>query len=426
MKAALVLPHQNAISAPEILPIGIAYIAGLLQQIGLDVCVLWNKPWHVIKTELEPRISSLSFVGMQVFATNYEQCIALCKWIKQKNKNCFILLGGTQVTNFPEHALSSSVVDLVVRGEGETATQAFITALQHKGDIKSIPGTVIMDHDSLVTNPDSDIIHDLDTLPQPAWDLFYSHKPIIRGHMLTHRGCPYNCANCPVRTPPSKVVREYSLARMLVEIETLYDVFGARDIEFFDEAFTLNRQRVVALCQSLLQRKLDLTWRCYTRINHLDKELCELMYEAGCRQIFLGLGTGIPKLLNILRITLDFDEVKQKIRSFKKIPIDIIVTFSLGLPTETFSDTIKTILFGLSLPAEKTLFQACLPFPGSELHRIASRNGTFSIGNWDNISSWNDIVFVPRGRHKAELKCLLFTAKSCAKTRNMISRYLRV
>ena len=99
-----------------------------------------------------------------------------------------------------------------------------------------------------------DFIMNLDELPFPAWHLLpmklykpspanYRHLPAIT--MMTSRGCPFNCIFChkPIF---GRQFRPHSAERVVSEIQHLKKVYGIRDIQFFDDTFTLNKQRVKA------------------------------------------------------------------------------------------------------------------------------------------------------------------------------------
>ena len=46
----------------------------------------------------------------------------------------------------------------------------------------------------------------------------------------------------------------------------------------------------------LIDAKLDLCWSCYAAVNTVDKEILQLMYQAGCWNIFYGYETAIEEL----------------------------------------------------------------------------------------------------------------------------------
>jgi radical SAM superfamily enzyme YgiQ (UPF0313 family) len=420
MKCALALP-QNSTSPPfDALPVGLAYIAGVLKRHHCDVKVFWRDGWEGLAAAMAPEVESFRFVGMQAFSTNFDACRTLAAWIKQRNPRCLVILGGVHAANFPEIAIAAEGVDLVVTGEGEAPMARILKALQAGTSLENIPGTVISTPEGLRRTSASPAVSDPDALPSPAWDLFYSAKPIARGHLLTRRGCPFNCANCPSRQAGDGRVRPHSVGRVLSEIEQLIDRFGARSIEFYDEILTLDRKRTLQLCRQIITRRIKRDWSCFTKIQLVDAELLEAMREAGCVRIFYGIGTAVPRLMEVLDTRVDPREVREKIAMTRKARIRASAAFSLGIPGETAGEALKTVCYALSLTADEILFQACIPFPGSRLHNEAKRSGRFLIRDWSEAESWQKPVFAPRGRSRFELNAFLKTAAAAARIKKKI------
>jgi radical SAM superfamily enzyme YgiQ (UPF0313 family) len=81
-------------------------------------------------------------------------------------------------------------------------------------------------------------------------------------------------------------------------MEMLHNKYGESQFTFYDDAFTINRNHTIAMCQDILDRKLKVEWDCETRVDAVDKELLEIMRRAGC--IPFGLASN-PAQLKFLR-----------------------------------------------------------------------------------------------------------------------------
>ena len=55
------------------------------------------------------------------------------------------------------------------------------------------------------------------------------------------------------------------------------DNYGAREIYFVDELFTINRKNLIEFCQELLRRKIKIGWKCCSRVDTVDEEVLSLM-----------------------------------------------------------------------------------------------------------------------------------------------------
>ena len=55
------------------------------------------------------------------------------------------------------------------------------------------------------------------------------------------------------------------------EMEMIHNKYGVNQLTFYDDAFTVNRERVMKICKELHDRKLDLIWDCGTRVDMVDR-----------------------------------------------------------------------------------------------------------------------------------------------------------
>jgi len=102
--------------------------------------------------------------------------------------------------------------------------------------------------------------------------------------MMTSRGCPYNCIYCSKPIFGQKF-RAQSHERTIDEIEYLIDKFKIKEIVFYDDSFTLNKKRMLQLCEEIHERKIDIIWSCETRVDLINEELLKAMKKSGCYMI---------------------------------------------------------------------------------------------------------------------------------------------
>lgn len=70
---------------------------------------------------------------------------------------------------------------------------------------------------------------------------------------------------------------------------------------FSHDAFTVNRKRVLALCERLLEENMNITWKCTTRVNCVDEELLLKMKQAGLIGIELGVESGSERMQQLIQ-----------------------------------------------------------------------------------------------------------------------------
>ncbi|MCM8798818.1 MAG: cobalamin-dependent protein [Candidatus Omnitrophica bacterium] len=141
MKILLMQPFisgmREALIESIIEPLGIAYIAGVLEKEGYSVKILdclgegmenleyLGKGIYRIGMRVkEIEESLISFkpdtVGIScMFSAYYRDALLLAERVKKKLPNIPVVLGGVHCTVDPRSVISHPAVDIVVRGEGE-------------------------------------------------------------------------------------------------------------------------------------------------------------------------------------------------------------------------------------------------------------------------------------------------------------------
>ena len=108
---------------------------------------------------------------------------------------------------------------------------------------------------------------------------------------MTSRGCPYNCIHCPSNNIWHGAIRYRSADNVVKEIEECIYKYNLREFNFFDDTFTINKKRVINICNKIRERELTIFWICLARPNTIDEELVKHMKSAGCKKISFGLET---------------------------------------------------------------------------------------------------------------------------------------
>lgn len=241
-------------------------------------------------------------IGIHIFTNNSRDSYQLLKDIKPFAN--FIIAGGPHPTTKPEEVLELGV-DVVFIGEAEISFEKFLDAFLKKKNLKTVEGIAFKEKDKIIKTKPAKIIADLDKIPLPdktvhrIGDYARTKEEINNfGQILSTRGCPGRCTYC--FSVFSKCYRFSSAKRVFEEIKDLQKRFGVTFINFIDDAFTINKQRLNDLCDLLINSKTNIEWSCSTRIDFLDEEIIKKMSLAGCRMITLGIESCVPKtLLNV-------------------------------------------------------------------------------------------------------------------------------
>jgi len=216
----------------------------------------------------------------------------ISKKIKALFPDIRLIVGGIHPTSLLKKSIDEfEYVDIFVIGEGE------ITLLEILKNYKKekIKGIAFKKGKKVITNLQREFIQNLDELPFPARNMLPSLENYKLGFdwegrtpattIFTSRGCPFNCIYCASKVMWKRKVRFRSAENVLKEIDFLVKKYKIREILFYDDHFTLNKKRLLEICEGLIKRKYDLTWCCLSRVDSIDFETAEVMKRAGCHMI---------------------------------------------------------------------------------------------------------------------------------------------
>ncbi|MFH1386580.1 MAG: radical SAM protein, partial [bacterium] len=247
------------------------------------------------------------------------------------------------------------------------------------------------------------LIKNLDELPFPAYHLvkiekyspppgLFFKKPIIG--MITSRGCPYDCNFCADTIIWQGQCRMKKSQFVVDEMEYLVTKFGAKEIKFYDDTFTANRSRVVEICQEILKRKIDVLWRCGSRVDRVDLELLRLMKESGCCSITFGIESGSDEILEKMNKNITVKQIKNAVKAAKSAGIETKGYFILNYPGETIATTEQTIKLSGELNLDFAVFNLFLPYPGTKARKEVESSYQIEPKLWDKIDvSYGDQIY---------------------------------
>ncbi len=151
-------------------------------------------------------------------------------------------------------------------------------------------------------------------------------------------GCPYDCAFCNF-TKDRRLTQIKPVDQLVNEMKAVYSR-GARYVWFVDDNFRLGRGDLSAVCQRFLDEGVNIDWMTFIRASTLKNMDVELLRDAGCSDVQLGLESADPEMLkNMNKKTSPqlYDEVLKKLLSGG---INCSCYFIFGFPGET-GDTVR-------------------------------------------------------------------------------------
>ncbi len=395
-------------------PLGLASIAAYLEAGGFHSeivdCYAQPDSDRVIRDYLLRE--KPAFMGLSCTTSSFLDGVRIAELAKDVLPNLRVIVGGPHASALKREALEMfPAVDFGVVGEGEATLKEL---LQSAGEgAHSLKGLVYREVRGEVCFSgyrESGI--ELDRLPFPAYEKLLGYPetytlPIFNypkapnSSCITSRGCPYACSYCD-RSVFRRSFRYNSAEYVYEHLRYLRERFHIRHVNFYDDQFTFNRKRVVALTQMMIDRPLGLTFNCAVRAEHIDWDLLLQMKAAGCWMISLGIETGDEELLAYHRQNADLELLAHKIRLIKRAGIRTKGLLMMGLPGETESSIRKSMQYVFSLPIDDFNLAKFTPFPGSPLYRHIHRFGEFEE-EWQKMDCMH-FVFITKGMVRERLE----------------------
>lgn len=404
-------------------PLGLAYLAAYVRDKGFSVKIIdveasvlnWQDFVELVKKG-NPRV-----VGIGALTSILARAVDFSQEYRKIAPDVLIVIGGHHASIMPEETLrDNECFDILCKGEGEYALAELLAGYKNTGFdrnkflsnfelLKSIPGIVFRKDGQVISNNNPELIKDLDVLPFPARDLLnmdaykplpnqYKRLPLL--NMTISRGCPYECIYCSANPIFGRRIRMRSADKTVEEIERLIKDYGAREISFWDDTLTFNKKWLSRFCSLILEKKIDITWTCYSRVDTVNLEMLRLMKEAGCWNIFFGVESGDQKILDTIGKGTTIEQIRNACKMCKQVGIEVRASFMLALPQETPEMAKKTINFAIELDPDYAQFCITTPFPRTRLYEEAKKYG-FLDTDFSKYTVWQPI-FVPFGYKNRE------------------------
>lgn len=296
---------------------------------------------------------------------------------------------GLHATATPLQHLSDGF-DYVIRGEYEYPTLEIVRKLEKSEKSIDLRGVAyVSENGEPVENGFADPVKDLNSLPWPARHLMPMDRycePFANGRnvwMMATRGCAYNCLYCtlPVFSGrPNFRIRDPK--DVCDEMEHVIQKYEPDEIYFDDASISINRKHILALCDEIRHRKIDIPWSCMVDPMIPDKVI-EAMVEAGCRAIKIGIETAdIDVLESVSRQGSTLESAIRAVKKCRELGVKTLGTYMFGIPGETVEKAKQTIDFMTSLDIESTQIFICTPFPGTGLYKLAKEKGWLVSEDW--------------------------------------------
>ncbi len=389
--------------------VGTLVLAAVARAAGHRVHVVDGKRTGTPVEQVARAVAALApdHVGFSATTISIHNAARIAARVKALVPRAVVTVGGPHVSAVPERTLAAFPgFDYGVVGEGERSYMDLIARLAGGADPRDVRGLVWRDGETARANPRAEYLDgdDLDRLPQPAWDLVpefplrfqpnvFNYRATPVASLVTSRGCPFSCTFCD-RSTSGRRGRFHGVDYVVAMCRRL-EAMGVRHVLFYDDLFTVNRRRVVELCERFLAEGFRFTWSCNSHPNLLDLPTLRLMRRAGCWQIAYGIESGSQRVLDVVKHEVKIPRMLETLRLTRAAGIRVKGLLMMAHPTEDAASLEETIRFLRTAPLDLAQVTKFTPYPGTPSYPTVGTHGAFDE-DWERMNAMN-LVFVPRG-----------------------------
>ncbi len=419
-------------------------LAGVLRDAGFTVRVIDCMPLHIGWRTLadEVRRFAPDVVGCgENHALYAREALRFFRLCREMAPEAVTVAGGGHFTNLAHRYVApGSDIDVICVGEGEQTFLELCHALAESDpDLSKIDGIVWCDGEEAVRNRARALVHDLDTLPLPAYDLMpmelygksrYLFSP--GGTTIHHsRGCVSKCSFCAWWTTmadrsygPDGAVklrprwRSKSVDRMMQEIELLYYKYGKRSYVWVDESWNIDPDFNDAFSEAMIASGMKTSWFAFVRADCLVRDerrgILEKMVRAGLSHILIGVERAEDEALTLLdKRFYTGGMAAQALDIFKRKYPQVFVqaTFIVGVRDETPESLDRQLAMAKAIDIDFPAFHPITPVPGTPIYDEAIAEGWITEGDFDDFD-WLTPVLDSRYMGRDEIADALYQMNS--------------
>ncbi len=328
--------------------------------------------------------------------------------LKESFPNLITIMAGLGVSSIPEDIMGlAPQLDYLLAGESDWTLIELLEELKReKPRFDEIRGLAYRSETKIRLTPPRPLLENLSDLPMPAYDLFPMDKYIGFSQIqhyneaVTSRGCEGACNFCyewglldPRRRGDFFIHRTRSGKLVADELEILNKTYGVKALNFLDDDFNSERQKMLDLLDELEKRDLDIQWFFMGRARNLirDADLIPRMRKAGCYQVLFGIEAGTDEELAHIHKSKErytIADLKELVRYLRKNDIATVGTYLNGFWEDDAEKIRHRYRVVDEIDPDVAVLMLLTPMPGSPIWRQALKDNRIErldLENWDAV-----------------------------------------
>ena len=393
------IDFKNAHPHDMMWPVSMLYSCNIAEGLGWDTAVLDLHVEKLSRSAIVARV--LSFRPDVLLVDSMTATVHLAREIadtvRQRRPETHIWAIGQHATAEPADLLfEDGCFDGAILGECDAVVPGLLTENWER----AVDGCAVWEDGAIRIRGQRGEVHDLDALPPldptglllQRYHMKSFHVSSFRkprwGFLLTSRGCPYECTFCSptLRQSYGRQFRAQSAGRVVDDMRRLHANHGIDAFYLIDDIVSLERSRIVELCDILRRDNPGIRWAIQTRADALDRDVLRLMSKAGCVAVKIGVESGSDRVLQTLKKGETTAQIRDAVQEIHDAGLSLTACFMVGNPDETVDEIEQTKRFAKELRADMIQVAFNTPYPGSALHEQC-RDRIRDLGNFSHYDT---------------------------------------
>jgi radical SAM superfamily enzyme YgiQ (UPF0313 family) len=161
-----------------------------------------------------------------------------------------------------------------------------------------------------------------------------------------------------------------------------------RNIKFMDELFAINEERVIRLCDLIIEKQLDLNIWAYARVNTVSEQMLAKMRRAGIRWLAYGFESASEAVRQSVSKKTGQDVTRKAIEMTQAAGIYIMGNFIFGLTEDNLETMRETLNMAKDFNFEYVNFYTAMAYPGSALYEESIDKGVTLPETWQGYATY--------------------------------------
>ena len=413
--------------------LGIQYMSAVLKQHGHDVKLFMDPQlfdddmirvkrisrWFDCKKELLKRIKAYNpdLIGISIVTDFYQWACQIAAMIKAE-MNVPIIAGGIHPTSVPERVLQNDCFDMVCLGEGEFPLLELADSMQKGRPDYTIPNIWFKRNGRIIKNALRPLIEDLNALPLPDTDLYYSVSPHFKRTGLyitmTSRGCPNACSYCcfsylqELYKGKGKRIRQRSVDNVIEELRINKVKYNIKFVAFMDNCFGYDLKWLREFAP-VYQAQIGIKFWCIMHPKDVTSDALKYLKLAGCHTIDMGVQSWNETIRKeILCRDVDNTTMARAIQLVKNEGIEIMTDSIFDLPGQTEDDVLESARRYAEIRPKRIYFYMLRHYPNTLITRLAKQDKRLTASRYEEVMDGVDVTSFTIGGDQVNKRMIQF------------------